>query len=299
MERAGRYVSALESVVGPGETEFDLNSQSQRRKSSDDDNGTHAVALGKLPNGSMATHEMNTENHVGASEESAGAGLNGKTTEAEGEANLGKADKSMKDEPDGTTKSANPWPGTPEQEIERIKKAPNHYAVLHISTDASSPQMKKNYYALARMLHPDRCQLEGAGDAMTSVSQAYDTLSNVLKKTLYDQFLSQTGGDEDHPNQTYQEWESRQQPVEIPKWLRFLLDIKGCGYILVMLLLVIFLPLFIIIVILYIIIAILTLPVSLIIRIFFPEKYARMKERQEKEIAKMEEEAQDQMFAHV
>lgn len=191
------------------------------------------------------------------------------------------------------------FPGTPEEEIERIKNAPNHYAVLHVSTDADNAKMKKNYYTLARMLHPDKCQLPGAEDAMTAVSQAYDTLTNVVKKTLYDQFLSQTGADSEHPNQTYQEWESRQQPVELPKWLSVLLGIKGCGWILAILIFIILLPIVLVFLIIYVVFFILCLPFKLGMRVCFPEKYAQMREQQERERAKMEEEAQDRFFAHV
>lgn len=191
------------------------------------------------------------------------------------------------------------FPGTAEQEIERIKNAPNHYAILHASTDADNAKLKKNYYTLARILHPDKCQLPGADEAMTSVSQAYDTLTNVVKKTLYDQFLSQTGADNDHPNQTYQEWESRQQPVELPKWLSVLLGIRGCGWILFIIIFIIMLPIVALFLIIYLIFFILCLPFKLGMRVCFPEKYAQMREQQERERAKMEEQAQDRIFAHV
>lgn len=194
--------------------------------------------------------------------------------------------------------AADNFPGSPEEEIKRIKNAPNHYATLHVSTDASSSQMKKNYYTLARMLHPDKCQLPGADDAMTTVSLAYDTLTNVVKKTLYDQFLSQSH-DADVNGQTYAEWEARQQPVELPKWLSVLLGIKGCGWVLAVLVFLIFVPIIILIVLLYLIFSILCLPYRLTLRFCFPEKYAQMKEEQERQHAKLEEEAQDRMYAHV
>ena len=97
--------------------------------------------------------------------------------------------------------------------------------------------MERNDYTIEMMLHPDRYELNGAGDAINKVSQAYDTLSNVLKKTLFEQILSQTGRENDQPNQNSQEWESRQQLVKLPMWLRFLLSIQSCGYILFLILL--------------------------------------------------------------
>ncbi|PXF45756.1 Hsp70-Hsp90 organizing protein 1 [Gracilariopsis chorda] len=246
IERAKKYIAALESVQGAAEREqhFDPNDASKRNM------------------------ETTTEETTPKSSEEA---------PSDGEA----------------------WPGKAKDEIERIKTAPNHYAVLHVSTEASGAQMKKNYYTLARMLHPDKCQLPGAEDAMTSVSQAYDTLTNVVKRTLYDQFLSQTGDDAEHPNQTYQEWESRQQPVELPKWLNFLLSIKGCAWVLPILIIIILSPLVIVLLVLFVLMQLIMLPVRVFMQLFFPEKYAQMKEEQEKEIAKMEEQAQDRMFAHV
>lgn len=192
----------------------------------------------------------------------------------------------------------NSFPGTAEEEIQRIKNAPNHYAVLHVSPDATNAQLKKNYYTLARILHPDKCQLPGAEDAMTDVSLAYDTLSNVIKKTLYDQYMQQTGEGDDK-EQTYAEWEAKQQPMEIPKWLNVLLGIKGCGWILAILIVIILLPILVVLIVLFLIIWVLLLPYRLTLRFCFPEKYAQMKEEREKEFAKMEEEAQDRMYAHV
>lgn len=192
------------------------------------------------------------------------------------------------------------FPGTPEEEIVRIKGAPNHYAVLHVSPDASNAELKKNYYMLARILHPDKCQLPGTDEAMTSVSLAYDTLTNVIKKTLYDQYMSQQSADESEAEkQTYAQWEASQQPMELPKWLNVLLSIKGCGWILAILISIVLLPLVLIVLVAFLVVWVLLLPYRLTLRFCFPEKYEQMKEEREKEVAKIEEEAQDRMFAHV
>lgn len=198
------------------------------------------------------------------------------------------------------TASESNFPGSAEEEIQRIKSAPNHYAVLHVSPDASNAQLKKNYYTLARILHPDKCQLPGAEDAMTNVSLAYDTLTNVIKKTLYDQYMSQQTTEEaEGDKQTYAEWEASQQPMELPKWLSVLLGIKGCGWLIALLVSILVLPLVLIVLVVFIVMWILLLPYRLTLRFCFPEKYEQMKEEREKDLAKMEEEAQDRMFAHV
>lgn len=191
------------------------------------------------------------------------------------------------------------FPASAEEEIQRIKKAPNHYAVLHVSPEASNAQLKKNYYTLARILHPDKCQLPGAEDAMTDVSLAYDTLTNVIKKTLYDQYMSQTGDTNDGAQQTYAEWEAKQQPMELPKWLAFLLGIKGCGWFLAILIIIVLFPLVVVLLVVFFIIWIILLPYRLTLRFCFPERYEQMKQEREKDLAKMEEEAQDRMYAHV
>lgn len=275
MEKANKFIAAVDSVQGPGEAahQFNLDDPSQRTI----DQPPPTPASGADTTSATAADTGTDANKA------AGATPSTKPADA------------------GTAESKNSpqWPGSAEAEIERIKAAPNHYATLHVSTDADNSQMKKNYYALARMLHPDKCQLEGADNAMTSVSQAYDTLTNVLKKTLYDQFLSQTGDDAEHPNQTYQEWESRQQPVEMPKWLNVLLGIKGCGWILAILVMLVLTPILLLLILVYIIFAILCLPFRLFIRICFPERYAEMKKQHERELAKMEEQTQDRIFAHV
>lgn len=186
------------------------------------------------------------------------------------------------------------FPGLLETEIRRIQAAPNHYATLHVSPDASASQMKKNYHILARMLHPDKCDHPDASEAMSQVSLAYDTLTNVMKKTLYDQFMSQAGdGDKE---QTYAEWEAKQQPVELPKWLSWLLAIKGCGWILAIVLLILILPVVLIVVVLFLILWCICCPYRTALRYCFPEKYARMKEDEERERAKAEEAAQDRQF---
>lgn len=283
MEKANKYIAVIARVEGPGELDagFNIDGSSRRTDLSGNDRdsrGNGGKVDGTTNKDGKGSNNSNDVDDIGGGD---GDGDNDNETNEKESA------------------SEERWPGTAEVEIERIKKAPNHYAVLHVSTDVSNTQMKKNYYTLARILHPDRCQLDGAGDAMTCVSQAYDALSNVLKKTLYDQFLSQTGGEADHPNQTYQEWESRQQPVELPKWLNFLLGIRGCGYVLVIIMALIMLPIVILMIVVYIVFALLWVPVSIIMRIFFPENFARMKEREERQQAKLEEETQDRLFAHV
>ena len=77
------------------------------------------------------------------------------------------------------------------QEIERIKGAKTHYETLGVSKeDANESTLKKAYRKLARKLHPDKCQLDGAEEAFQKVNNAYACLSQSDTKSHYDRFGS-------------------------------------------------------------------------------------------------------------
>lgn len=219
------------------------------------------------------------------------------SVQGQGEADFDPEGPSRRVESDGIGKTANAdpaFPGTADEEIQRIQAAPNHYAILHVSPDSPASQIKKNYHILARLLHPDKCHQSGSSEAMSQVSLAYDTLTNVVKKTLYDQFMSQTA--EGDKEQTYAEWEAKQQPVEIPKWLAWLLSIKGCGWFLATVMLIIILPIVLLCLIVFFLVWCLCCPYRTVLRYCFPEKYAQKREAAERQRAKDEEAALDRQF---
>eukprot|EP00871_Galdieria_phlegrea_P005538 jgi/Galph1/5986/GphlegSOOS_G4591.1 len=179
------------------------------------------------------------------------------------------------------------WPKDATTEINRIKAAPNYYAVLHVIPNSSEAEMKKNYYKLARILHPDKCKEAGAEDAMKTVALAYDTLTSPIKKRLYDAYMTDTGRNGENA-ESYAEWEARQGQVQLPAWLDRLLRIRGVSWIVLMVLLIILIPVFLIAFILSVVAWVLCLPVNLFIRVFFPDKYRRMQEEareQEEQLA--------------
>jgi len=194
-----------------------------------------------------------------------------------------------------------PWPGSAEEEIQRILKAPHHYAVLHVTRDAAAGEIKKNYYTLAKMLHPDKCKLPGGTDAMALVSQAYDTLTNAIKKVMYDKYvddmMAKSGGPDN--GQTFAEWEAGQSRVELPKWLEYLLKIKGCAFVLVALLIIVLIPIVILVLVVYCILMIICLPLACVQKTCCPEAYERRKEAAEKAQRDYEEQMQYERFQHV
>lgn len=86
-----------------------------------------------------------------------------------------------------------------------IAKIDDPYKVLGVDKGASSSEIKKAYYKLAKKYHPDVNQEEGAEKKFHSLQEAYDILSDPEKKQQYDQFGSAAfnqggaGGPGGHP----------------------------------------------------------------------------------------------------
>lgn len=74
--------------------------------------------------------------------------------------------------------------------VEKILKTSDYYEILQVekTTTVSSNVLKKKYRQLALKLHPDSNRHKKATEAFQKVNKAYDTLSDVNKKKIYDQF---------------------------------------------------------------------------------------------------------------
>lgn len=64
----------------------------------------------------------------------------------------------------------------------------NPYTVLGVDKGASSSQIKKAYYQLAKKYHPDVNKDNGADERFQDIQSAYEVLSDADKKAQYDQF---------------------------------------------------------------------------------------------------------------
>lgn len=65
----------------------------------------------------------------------------------------------------------------------------NHYAVLGVSADASTSDIKKAYRLLARKYHPDVNKDSQAGEVFKGIRLAYEVLSNSMTRDQYDRSL--------------------------------------------------------------------------------------------------------------
>ncbi|MGC9469055.1 MAG: molecular chaperone DnaJ [Anaerolineae bacterium] len=64
----------------------------------------------------------------------------------------------------------------------------DYYSVLGVSRDASPEEIKKAYRQLARKYHPDVSSEPNAEDKFKEVNAAYEVLSDVEKRAMYDRY---------------------------------------------------------------------------------------------------------------
>lgn len=70
----------------------------------------------------------------------------------------------------------------------RFSKAKDYYQVLGLKKGATAADIKKAYVTLAREYHPDRNSAPNAKEKFTEISEAYQTLSDDKKRSVYDSY---------------------------------------------------------------------------------------------------------------
>jgi DnaJ-domain-containing protein 1 len=85
------------------------------------------------------------------------------------------------------------WPAISLDEyLDRVENAETHYDILGVDVKADTDELKRAYFALARMFHPDRYHAEGGvtfsrvQQAFSQLAQAHETLKNPETREIYD-----------------------------------------------------------------------------------------------------------------
>ncbi|MFN9330101.1 MAG: J domain-containing protein [Cyclobacteriaceae bacterium] len=65
----------------------------------------------------------------------------------------------------------------------------DYYSILNVSTNASGEEIKQAFRKLALLYHPDKNPSASAVERFREIHEAYQVLSDPLKKTMYDQML--------------------------------------------------------------------------------------------------------------
>ena len=99
---------------------------------------------------------------------------------------------------------------------------PTHYQLLNLPRIATQEQIRRAYRALAKTLHPDVNPSKDAAKKFAKLAAAYETLSNVETRRVYDRTLaaSETTDRPAPAGRAHYTWEniattSRGKPIDI------------------------------------------------------------------------------------
>ena len=67
---------------------------------------------------------------------------------------------------------------------------PDYYTILQVQKNASQDEIKRQFRLLAKKWHPDKKQSNDAEEKMAQINMAYEVLSNLKRRKMYDQHFS-------------------------------------------------------------------------------------------------------------
>ena len=71
------------------------------------------------------------------------------------------------------------------------KNIPDYYAILGVQKNAGQDEIKRQFRLLAKKWHPDKKQSNNAEGKMAQINTAYEVLSNLKRRKMYDQHFSE------------------------------------------------------------------------------------------------------------
>lgn len=79
------------------------------------------------------------------------------------------------------------------QKMLQESKFPNYYATLGVSNDAPQDEIKAKFRQLVKEHHPDKTKDEKTAEILAEITSAYEVLSDVEKRKIYDKYLKASG----------------------------------------------------------------------------------------------------------
>jgi tetratricopeptide (TPR) repeat protein len=120
-----------------------------------------------------------------------------------------------------------------ESTLKRIESAQNFYQIFNIDTSAKVTTIRKSYFRLAKMLHPDRYRGESSDlltrieKAFTDLSQAHETLKGTESRQGYDIKMRQAERDRSRLNPSGKELTKQEEQAAVDFERGFALQLEG------------------------------------------------------------------------
>jgi len=104
---------------------------------------------------------------------------------------------------------------------------PNHYDTLHITSTATSAEIKQSYRRLVKLFHPDSNQKTADPEQIVRINIAYEVLSDPQQRRTYDRKLHQTDLDnrqqrsaEAQTNYHHRRQTGQDADAQLQQWLK-------------------------------------------------------------------------------
>lgn len=106
----------------------------------------------------------------------------------------------------------------------------SYYQILQVEESASDAEIKQAYRSLSKVLHPDLNDNSAEANTIFRLLQeAYETLSNPLKRKAYDIDPNPIGDDDDSRIKSYKE-QNNKQGIKLEEYEKMLKEYKETVY---------------------------------------------------------------------
>jgi len=102
----------------------------------------------------------------------------------------------------------------------------DYYQILNISRNATQEEIRQAYIFLAKLYHPDTSKEPNAHEKMKEINEAYDVLSDPVKKRNYDLFgANYTHDIFEEADKTFQNIKQKLKDLGLDKYINDIINI--------------------------------------------------------------------------